>query len=126
MARKYTLKCHIVFCVKYRKKLLSKASIAQTIKDSILANQTQDFQIQVMEVDKDHIHLLVDYSPNVSVSQIVRLLKQVTTSKIWFMHYADLRKHFWKRHVFWSAGYFVCSTGDASTETIAKYIAEQG
>lgn len=126
MARKFTLKCHIVFCIKYRKKLLAKTSIAQTIKDTILTNQTQDFQIQVMEVDKNHIHLLVDYSPNVSVSQIVRLLKQVTTAKVWFIHCADLRKHFWKRHVFWSAGYFVCSTGDASTETIAKYIAEQG
>jgi len=71
MARKYTLKCHIVFCVKYRKKLLSKRRISQTIKDSALATQTEDFKIHVMEVDKDHIHLLVDYSPNVSVSQIV-------------------------------------------------------
>ena len=126
MARRYTLKCHIVFCVKYRKKLLSKLCISQTIKDSILANQTEDFTIQVMEVDKDHIHLLVDYSPNVSVSQIVRLLKQVTTVKVWFSHHNELRKHFWKQRMFWSSGYFVCSTGDASTETIAKYIAEQG
>jgi putative transposase len=82
--------------------------------------------IQVMEVDKDHIHLLVDYSPNVSISQIVRLLKQTTTPKVWFSHSTELRKHFWQKHVFWSSGYFVCSTGDASTETIAKYIAEQG
>ena len=78
-----------------------------------------------MEVDKDHIHLLVDYSPNVSVAQIVRLLKQMTTSAVWFSHSDELRKHFWKQKVFWSSGYFVCSTGDASTETIAKYIAEQ-
>jgi len=126
MGRKFTLKCHIVFCVKYRKKLLSKSHITQTIKDAILANQTPNFKIQVMEVDKDHIHLLVDYSPNVSVSQIVRLLKQMTTAKVWFLHNVELRKHFWKNHVFWSSGYFVCSTGDASTETIAKYIAEQG
>ena len=126
MARKYTLKCHIVFCVKYRKKLLAKTSISQTIKDSILAAQTNEFAIQVMEVDKDHIHLLVDYSPNVSVSQMVRLLKQTTTAKVWFSHYNELRKHFWKQRIFWSSGYLVCSTGDASTETIAKYIAEQG
>ena len=126
MGRKFTLKCHIVFCVKYRKKLLEKANISQTIKDIILASQTPDFKIQVMEVDKDHIHLLVDYSPNVSVAQIVRLLKQMTTSAVWFSHSDELRKHFWKQKVFWSSGYFVCSTGDASTETIAKYIAEQG
>ena len=126
MGRKYALKCHIVFCVKYRKKLLTKTGITSTIKNTILSNQTEDFTIQVMEVDKDHIHLLVDYSPNVSVAQIVRLLKQLTTSAVWFSHSAELRKHFWKQKVFWSSGYFVCSTGDASTETIAKYIAEQG
>ena len=126
MSRKYSLKCHIVFCVKYRKKLLSKSHIAQTIKDSILTNQTDDFKIQVMEVDKDHIHLLVDYSPDISIVQIVRLLKQMTTTKVWFQHRKELIKYFWKRHVFWSAGYFACSTGDASTETIARYIAEQG
>lgn len=83
------------FCVKYRKKLLSK-TISQTIKDAILASQTSDFKIQVMEVDKDHIHLLVDYSPNVSVSQMVRLLKQTTTAKVWFSHSIELREHFWK------------------------------
>jgi putative transposase len=126
MARKYTLKCHIVLCVKYRKKLMSKHHISQTIKESILSSQTEDFKIQVMEADKDHIHLLVDYSPNVSVSQIVRLLKQTTTAKVWFSYSNELRKHFWKQRVFWSSGYFVCSTGDASTKTIAKYIAEQG
>lgn len=52
MARTFTLKCHIVFCVKYRKKLLSKTSMAQTIKDAIIDAQTDDFKIQVMEVDK--------------------------------------------------------------------------
>lgn len=126
MARKYNLKCHIVFCVKYRKKLLNKQHIVQVIKDSILTCQTSNFYIQVMEVDQDHIHLLIDYTPNVSISQIVRLLKQITTAKVWFSCHDELRKHFWKQRVFWSSGYFVCSTGDASTETIAKYIAEQG
>lgn len=124
MSRKYCLKCHIVLCVKYRKQLLSHPKIATCIKDAILSNQTSDFTIQVMEVDKDHIHLLVDYTPDVSVSQIVRLIKQTTTARVWFEN--DLQKYFWKHKIFWSGGYFVCSTGDASTETIAKYIAEQG
>lgn len=124
MARKYTLKRHLVFCVKYRKKLLAKSSISQTIKNSILDAQTNEFAIQVMEVDKDHIHLLVDYSPNISVCQIVRMLKQVTTSDVWSSHYIELKILLEK--IFWPSGYFVCSTGNASTETIAKYITEQG
>jgi putative transposase len=126
MSRKYSLKCHIVFCVKYRKKLLSRKHIADTTKETIIGCETDDFRIQVMEVDKDHIHLLVDYTPDVSISQIVRLLKQMTTSKLWFCYEAELRQQFWKEQVFWSSGYFVCSTGDASTAVIAQYIAEQG
>ena len=68
MSRKYSLKCHIVFCVKYRKKLLSQKHIANTTKETIITCETDDFHIQVMEVDTDHIHLLVDYSPNVSIA----------------------------------------------------------
>jgi putative transposase len=37
-----------------------------------------------------------------------------------------LKNHFWKENTFWSDGYFVGATGDASTEIIRKYIAEQG
>ena len=44
MGRKFTLKCHIVFCVKYMKRLLSKVSISQTVKDTILSSQTDEFQ----------------------------------------------------------------------------------
>jgi putative transposase len=124
MTCKFCLKCHIVLCVKYRRKLLAQIPIANSIKSAIINAQTREFAIQVMEVDKDHIHLLIDYSPNVSVSQIVRLIKQVSTKKVWID--CDLSRYFWKQHVFWSSGYFACSTGDASTETIAKYIANQG
>jgi putative transposase len=90
MGRKFTIKCHIVFCIKDRKKLLTKTNIAQTIKDTILTSQVYDFKTQVMEVDKDHIHILVGYTPNVSVSQIVRLLKQMSTTKVGFSHNIEL------------------------------------
>ena len=81
--------------------------------------------IQAMEVDKDHIHLLVDYSPNVSVSQIVRLLKQTTTAKVWFLCNNELRKHFWKQKLFWSSGYFVSTVGNVYQDNILDYIRNQ-
>jgi putative transposase len=42
------------------------------------------------------------------------------------MYEPQLKKHFWVKHTFWSDGYFVCSTGDANTDTIKKYIESQG
>ena len=41
--------------------------------------EQSDFDIEVMETDKDHIHMLISYPPNISVSSIVRRLKQCST-----------------------------------------------
>ena len=80
-----------------------------------------------METDKDHIHLLIDYDPKVSVLQIVRRLKQETTFELWKVHEEYLKKYFWKEHTFWSDGYFACSIGEgASYDTIQEYIKNQG
>jgi len=45
--------------------------------------EEKDFEIMEMEVDKDHIHLLVNYNPTQSILDIVRLLKQISTYRIW-------------------------------------------
>jgi putative transposase len=86
------------------------------------------FTITEMEADKDHIHLLVNYPPTLSLLQIVRLLKQITTYRLWrtgnIANY--LRMCFWKERTFWSDGYFVCSIGNASPDTIRQYIRNQG
>jgi putative transposase len=79
-----------------------------------------------MEVDKDHLHLLIDSTPNISALQIVRKLKQESTAALWKYHSQILQKHFWKERTFWTDGYFVSTTGQASEETIRQYIATQG
>ena len=121
---KFSLKCHLIFVVKYRHQLLKHIIISNTIKETILTSQTKEFTIDTMEVDIDHIHLLIDYVPQISITQIVRKLKQMTATNIWKV--VDLKKYFWTENTFWSDGYFVCSTGQASTETIRKYIENQG
>ena len=98
--------------------------IERAIKQELLDSQTTEFCIELMEVDVDHIHMLIDFVPQISISQIVRLLKQRTAVKIWQV--VDLRTYFWKERTFWSGGYFVCSTGQASEDTIRKYIENQG
>jgi putative transposase len=120
---KFSLKMHLIFVVKYRKKLLVDG-LEVNIKKLLLDACTKDFQIEVIETERDHVHMMVSYSPNVSVSQIVRLLKQKTTVDIW--KYRSLKSYFWKEHTFWSNGYFVCSIGNASETTIRAYIENQG
>lgn len=78
-----------------------------------------------METDEDHVHMMINMIPSISVSSIVRRLKQISTNKLWKLCPRLLEKHFWKEHTFWSDGYFVCSIGNASEETIKNYIKNQ-
>jgi len=123
---KHYLKCHLIFVCKYRKQLLigqlndDMKAILQSITDK------SDFEIEVMERDNDHIHFLIRYIPRLSITSIVRKLKQESTIAIWQKHNPILSKNFWKEHTFWSDGYFVCSIGEASPDTIRDYILSQG
>ena len=79
-----------------------------------------------METDTNHIYLLLKYSPKTSVSDIIKQLKLYTTYKIWKRYYEELSKIYWKKQVLWLDGYFACSIGKASQDTIEKYIQNQG
>ena len=78
-----------------------------------------------MEVDKDHIHLLVISPVKLAPAQIVRRLKAESTRLLWKAH-PELCTEFWKRRTFWSDGYFSTSIGNASLETVRQYIENQG
>ncbi|MDR3599063.1 MAG: IS200/IS605 family transposase [Desulfosporosinus sp.] len=124
---KYLLMAHLIFVTNYRKQLLIK--YGNEIKQ-ILSNiaEEKDFEIIEIEVDKDHVHLLVSYNPTQSILDIVRLLKQMSTYQIWRQNnnHLYLSKQFWKERTLWSDGYFACSIGNVSKETIEKYIQNQG
>lgn len=117
----------IIFVTKYRKKIIN-SEIRESIKYIFenIANKSH-FVIDETETDKDHIHLLVEYKPRVSILQIVRKLKQESTIYLWNKHADFLIQHYWKRKLFWSAGYFATSIGvGISYKTIQEYIRNQG
>jgi len=123
---KYYLKAYLIFVCKYRKQLLTD-DIDKALKSCFYeVSENSRFNIEIMESDKDNIHLLVSYSPNISITSIVRILKQKSTHQLWDVYPSFLKKHFWKEHAFWSDGYFVCSIGEANPDTIRKYIENQG
>lgn len=74
--------------------------------------------------DKDHIHLLVSIPPQMSVGSVVRLVKTNTAQKI-KDKFPVLKKYYWGIDSLWSEGYFVSTVG-ITTETIKRYIANQG
>lgn len=123
---KFKIKYHLIFSTKYRRRCLEE------IHDSLLVSLKRaeklqdDWSIDLVETDKDHIHLLVSSTPGVSPYEIIHKLKQVSTFDMWKSHYEYLRKFYWKQHHLWTRGYFCASVGMVSEETIRRYIENQG
>lgn len=124
--RKYNLKAHIVLVTKYRKTLL-QYGLDDFVKRAIiyLAGQN-NWTVIAMETDKDHIHILLEYDTTERVCDIISILKRQTTYYLWNRYGTYLSRQYWKKHIFWSDGYFACSIGEVTSATIEKYIAEQG
>ena len=80
------------------------------------------FDIEVIETDKDHIHMMICSEPKLSPLQIVRRLKQMSTTATWKKH----ENYLYRENTFWADGYFVSSVQNVSQETIKKYIENQG
>ena len=95
-------------------------------RNYLIFQKKYDFEIKTMNVDENHLHMLISMKPSISISQIVRVLKQESIVYIWKKYKQLLKLYFWKEHTFWSDEYFVASIGNANEKTIQKYIQEQG
>ena len=102
------------------------------IHDSVLeafqyADKKSNFSILAMELDKDHIHILIEFKPRYSIEQVISRLKQLTTNYLWKKHSDYLKKFYWKqKHILWTRGYFASTIGEVSEKTLRNYIENQG
>jgi putative transposase len=123
---KNLLMVHIILATKYRKKLLFddfRIYIKQLLLEICV---THHWYVKRIETGKDHIHILLQYNPTDSITQIVSSLKQESTYHAWKLFYPMLRQHYWKERTLWSDGYFAASVGTVSMSVIEQYIANQG
>jgi putative transposase len=109
----FNLHVHLVFVTKYRKKIFSKTHIEAMRK--IFGKVCADF-----DAERDHVHLLVNYPPKVSVSNMVNSLKGVS-SRLLRKNFPEITKYFWKG-VLWSPSYFAASCGGAPISVLREYI----
>ena len=114
---------HLVFVAKYRKKVFDKDSIDRL--RGYFAKVCGDFDATLVEVDgeRDHIHLLIEYPPKVSISVLVNSLKGVS-SRMLRKDRPDMADCYW-RGVLWSPSYFAASCGGAPIAIIKQYIEQQ-
>jgi putative transposase len=75
--------------------------------------------------DKDHIHILLSFSPRYSISKVVEIIKS-NSSKIMFEKYNSyLRRFYWYKNTLWSRSYFVATHGKVTSLKIKEYIKDR-
>jgi len=119
----FLLHAHLVFVTKYRKDIFTQKHLCTLEK--IFRKICKDFDVELVEFngESDHMHLLINYPPKVSISHLVNSLKGVSSRKLKEYH-SDLLKHYWKG-VLWSPSYFAGSCGGASISIVKQYIEKQ-
>jgi len=115
---------HLVFITKYRREVFTK----QILDDlrPIFASVCKDFESELIEFDgeDDHVHLLINYPPKVSVSKLANSLKGVSSRLIRKKNYPSIQKKLWGGAL-WSPSYFSASCGGAPIAIIRQYIEQQ-
>lgn len=118
------LHVHLVFVTKYRRGVLDDAMLRRC--EAVMRKVCADFAAELREFngETDHVHLLIEYPPKISVSALVNSLKGVSARRLraeftGCANRASLHGHFW------SPSYFAASCGGAPLSIIRQYIEQQ-
>lgn len=119
----YDIKYHFVWVTKYRYHVL-RGEIAERTRDLIRqVCMAKEITILKGHVSRDHVHLYVSSTPNLSPARIMQYVKG-ESSRILQQEYPALRKRYWGQHV-WARGYFCASSGAVTDDMIRAYIENQ-
>lgn len=120
---KHRLKYHLVWIQKYRKRVL-RGKIAIRLKELFYCcAEVNGWYIEELNIQHDHVHMLVQLTPIISVAKAIQLFKG-GSSRIIREEYPELEEFLWGDS-FWSDGYFSETVGIAQEEMIKRYIRDQ-
>ncbi|NEP03329.1 MAG: IS200/IS605 family transposase [Symploca sp. SIO2E9] len=114
------LNYHFVWCPKRRKSVLT-GEIKHRLQEIIFELCTENnWRLIALEIMPDHVHLFIEADPTLAPSVMIKRIKGRASH--------HLRKEFptlLKLPSLWTPSYFCSTTGNASTETVKKYIESQ-
>ena len=120
---KHKLMYHIILTPKYRKKVLAK-EVKKRLEELFReCAEENEWDIHEMNIQKDHVHLLLQFGPTVSVCEVVKILKGGSSRKI-REEFPGLRVFLWGDN-FWATGYFAETVGKVNEDCIRRYIKNQ-
>lgn len=117
---------HIVFPAKYRRVVFDE-QVDEKLRQICLEIEKRYDYIRFLEIgtDLDHVHFLIQSTPNYAVFQIVKIIKSISARQI-FVECPQVKKNLWGGQ-FWSDGYFASTVGKNQNETVIRdYVKNQG
>jgi putative transposase len=117
----FSLKYHLVWCPKYRRKVLVPPVDDRLKELCVEVASEHDMTIHTMEVMPDHVHLFVEADPTLSVAEIVNRFKG-RSSRILRQEFSSLRS---RLPTLWSRSYYAGSVGSVSEAVVRRYIEAQ-
>ncbi|HGF7575052.1 TPA: IS200/IS605 family transposase [Enterococcus hirae] len=119
----YSIQYHLVWCVKYRHDILY-GHVDIDVKQ-LLKQIADDNNVKIMEMEsvKDHIHLLIECTPQHYIPSIVKAFKGVS-ARFLFKKHPEIKQWLWGGHL-WNPSYFVATVSENTEEQIRKYIQNQ-
>jgi putative transposase len=117
----YSSKYHMVWCPKYRRKVLVDA-VAKRL-ETLLRETCKELQVDViaLEIMPDHVHLLAEVDPQFGVHRVVKRLKG-KSSRLLRQEFPALRS---RLPTLWTNSYFVATVGGAPRSVIKQYVENQ-
>ncbi len=122
---KYKIRYHIVWGVKYARRLLFGPRVTFLKKVLEEIGERYDYTIEVVGVDKSHVHVFAGAHPTVPPAKLIQVLKSISAKRM-FEQFPDIKRFLWGG-AFWSIGNYVSTVSDGPIESVIKqYIKKQG
>ena len=115
---------HLVFTTKYRRKVMTPEILDEmktTLKETAVKLGWTPLEING---EADHVHLLLRFPADSSVSSLVNSLKTVSSRMIRKNHPDIL--HGGRTGLFWSRSYFAATAGGVTLDVLKTYVEKQG
>jgi len=120
----YSLRYHLVVVIKYRRKGLYDEAIRERLKQIIWSLMDElGIEILAQEPAEGHIHILFTATPTTNLSNVVNVIKGVTTRRL-RQEFPQTKEFLWGDS-FWSNSYFIASTGQVSLDVLMQYVESQ-
>ena len=119
----FLLTAHLVLVTKYRKPVL-QGKIRDYVYALIKETMESENIIREMNGEADHIHILIDYAPDIRLSELINKIKSRTARLVRRDYPVEVGKYYWKP-LFWTNSYFLGSIGSNTTEIVKEYIQNQ-